>query len=447
MAASVASEEELSYEQAEAILQMMADTAVANPTAAVFKALSPRVDPVPMPPLQEPQGGDSRSSLWRADRRYRALIEQIPVVTFMAALDETIHELYVSPQIQTLLGFTQQEWLEDPFLWYNQLHPDDRERWQREFARTCTTGVDFKSEYRFLARDGRTVWVHGECQLIRDDMGQPLFLQGVAYDITESKRAEAELQRMHRDLEKIVQQRTAELARQTAELARSNMELSQFAYVASHDLQEPLRMMASFAQLLSERYQGKLDSDADEFIHFITDGATRMQRLINDLLLYSRAGRGEIATAPVDFNTVLELACANLRAVITEKNVSITADRLPVVIGNDALLVQLLQNLIGNAIKFARPNVRSEVHVGVKREDKEWVFSVRDNGIGFDPQHAERIFLIFQRLHPRVEYPGTGIGLSICRKIVERHYGRIWAESVPGSGSTFCFTLPAAEAK
>jgi PAS domain S-box-containing protein len=432
----------LSYEEAESILRAMADTAIVHPSIAGMNEITAEIQSPAPRELAIPEG---RSNLWRADRRYRALIEQIPVVTFMAALDESIHELYVSPQIQTLLGFTQQEWLEDPFLWYNQLHPHDRERWQREFARTCTTGVQFKSEYRFIARDGRVVWVHGECQLIRDDAGQPLFLQGIAYDITESKRAEEQLQRMHRDLELMVQQRTQELATSNTELARSNAELTQFAYVASHDLQEPLRMMGSFAQLLAERYQGKLDTEADEFIHFITDGADRMQRLINDLLLYSRVGKGDIAMAAVDCNAALGLARTNLQAVIHETQASIAADPLPVVQGNEAQMMQLLQNLIGNAIKFAQRNVSPVVQVGARMQGNEWLFWVRDNGIGFEPRQAERIFLVFQRLHPRIEYPGTGIGLAICRKIVERHGGRIWADSVPGSGTTFYFTLPATE--
>jgi light-regulated signal transduction histidine kinase (bacteriophytochrome) len=269
--------------------------------------------------------------------------------------------------------------------------------------------------------------------------------KGSLYDISEIKRAEEALQRLHRDLELIVQQRTAELAKANAELTRSNTDLSQFAYVASHDLQEPLRMMASFAQLLAERYEGKLDADADEFIHFITDGAGRMQRLINDLLLYSRVGKGEMAIAPVNCDTVVAMACQNLQTAITQSKGSVSADKLPMVLGNDAQLVQLLQNLVGNAIKFARQDVAPEVRIGAKKQADEWLFWVRDNGIGFDPKHADRIFLIFQRLRPRVEYAGTGIGMAICRKIVERHGGRIWAESAPDKGSTFYFTLPAKE--
>jgi PAS domain S-box-containing protein len=456
---------DLSPAEAEAILETMARLASANPRGAGARGMAAKIEATPE---QETQTAQSQSAIWKAERRYRALIEQIPVVTFMAAMDETIHELYVSPQIESLLGFSQEEWLENPFLWYNQLHPEDRESWQREFARTCTTGVQFKSEYRFIARDGRVIWVHGECQLIRDEAGQPLFLQGVAYDITESKRAEAALQRMHHDLELMVEQRTAELAKanellraeigqrqeaqqalamQASELARSNTELSQFAYVASHDLQEPLRMMGSFAQLLAERYSGHIDADADQFIHFITDGAGRMQRLINDLLHYSRVGKGDIAMAAVDCNSALGIARENLGAIINERQVCVKAERLPVVIGNEGQLVQLFQNLIGNGIKFARTDAASEIRVGARKQDNQWVLWVADNGIGFDPQYADRIFLIFQRLHSRMNYPGTGIGLAICRKIVERHEGRIWAESEPGRGSTFYFTLPATEVK
>jgi light-regulated signal transduction histidine kinase (bacteriophytochrome) len=206
-------------------------------------------------------------------------------------------------------------------------------------------------------------------------------------------------------------------------------------------------MMSSFAQLLAERYRGRLDADADDFIHFITDGASRMQRLIQDLLQYSRVGKGEIVVTPTDCNSALAFAKSNLQTAIQECHASIIAERLPLVRANEAQLIQLFQNLIGNAIKFARHDVRPEINVGAEKQGNERLIWIRDNGIGFDPQHAERIFLIFQRLHARTDYPGTGIGLAICRKIVERHGGRIWAESTPGSGSTFYFTLPATEVR
>jgi PAS domain S-box-containing protein len=237
-----------------------------------------------------------------------------------------------------------------------------------------------------------------------------------------------------------------ESLRTTAEnLGRSNADLSQFAYVASHDLQEPLRMVASYVQLLQRRYRGKLDADADEFIHFAVDGANRMQRLIHDLLAYSRVDTRMKPTQIVESATAFDQAVANLRAAIAEHHAEITRDPLPSVRGDATQLAQLLQNLIGNAIKF-KGDRTPRVHVSAKVEQGQWVFTVRDNGIGIDPRYFDRIFAIFQRLHSREEYPGTGIGLAICKRIVEGHDGRIWVESEPGAGTAFHFTMPVATA-
>ena len=272
-------------------------------------------------------------------------------------------------------------------------------------------------------RSGRPVPISVSVGLVRDPRGKVIGMQVVARDITERKRSEERL------------------ARQAGELARSNAELEQFAYVASHDLQEPLRMMASFAQLLAKRYKEQLDADADEFIDYIVEGAARMQRLINDLLTYSRVDRRGQEFAPTDCAAVVATACANLRAAIEECGAAIVADPLPVVMADATQLAQLFQNLLGNAIKF-RGDTPARVHTGAERRGNEWLFWVRDNGIGIEPQYVERIFLIFQRLHGRGQYPGTGIGLAIVKKIVERHGGRIWVESEPGKGSVFYFTLP-----
>ena len=270
-------------------------------------------------------------------------------------------------------------------------------------------------------RDGRTL----------DRYSAPMFGSDGQYygriwyfrDITESKRAEEKLRLTLRDL------------------ARSNKDLEQFAYVASHDLQEPLRMVSSYTQLLARRYQGQLDATADKYIHYAVDGAGRMQSLIEDLLAYSRVGTRAQGFAPADCTAVLGQALANLKAAIEQSGAVVTHDALPVVVHDQSLLVQLFQNLIGNAIKFhvAAP---PRVHVSAEQKGGEWVVAVRDNGIGIDPQYAERIFTIFRRLHTNEEYAGTGIGLAICKKIVERRGGRIWVESQPGTGSTFYFTVP-----
>lgn len=226
------------------------------------------------------------------------------------------------------------------------------------------------------------------------------------------------------------------------ELKRSNDNLEQFAYVASHDLQEPLRMMASYSKLLERRYNDKLDTDANEFIGYIVDGAKRMQRLINDLLAYSRVGRTDMPIGEIDCNSILGRVINSMMPAIEESKAGITHDELPTLVGSDSNFIQLFQNLIGNAIKFHGPELPC-VHVSTVKEGGEWIFSVRDNGIGIEPQYTDRIFLLFQRLHGREQYTGTGIGLSICKKIVEKQGGRIWVESEYGKGSTFYFTFPA----
>jgi signal transduction histidine kinase len=226
------------------------------------------------------------------------------------------------------------------------------------------------------------------------------------------------------------------------DLARSNRDLEQFAYVASHDLQEPLRMVAAYTQLLAERYQGKLDADADKYIHYAVDGALRMQKLVQDLLAFSRVGRQGLALENTDSNALLEAALKNLEAAIQESGAVVEHTQLPAVIADGFQLVQVFQNLIGNAIKF-RGSEPPLIRVSAELTGKEWVFSVADNGIGIAAEHAENVFVIFRRLHTRAEYPGNGIGLSICKKMIEQHGGRIWVESAPGCGSTFKFTLPA----
>ena len=225
------------------------------------------------------------------------------------------------------------------------------------------------------------------------------------------------------------------------ELTRSNRDLEQFAYVASHDLQEPLRMVATYTQLLAERYKGKLDENADKYIHYAVDGALRMQTLVKDLLAFSRVGRTKETLQNTDCNLIVRSVMANLQPVIQESGARISYSDLPVLLADHTELMQLFQNLIGNSIKFRsiRP---PEIRITAEKQKKEWLLSVADNGIGIAPQHANDVFVIFKRLHTREEYPGSGIGLAICKKIVEQNQGRIWVESQPGQGSTFRFNWP-----
>jgi light-regulated signal transduction histidine kinase (bacteriophytochrome) len=241
----------------------------------------------------------------------------------------------------------------------------------------------------------------------------------------------AELERTKEDLE-----------RKSQELARSNDDLKEFAYAASHDLQEPLRIIRGYVQLLAKRYKGKLDADADDFIKYAVEGVGRMQRLIKDLLEYSSLGINGETLKPSECTELVHRALANLQAAIQESGAEVTYDPLPAIAVDPSQVSRVFQNLIGNAIKFHGEEA-PRVHISAEQRGEEWVFSVRDNGIGMDPDQSERIFMIFQRLHTREEYDGTGIGLAICKKIVERHGGRIWVESEEGKGSTFYFTIPA----
>lgn len=278
-----------------------------------------------------------------------------------------------------------------------------------------------RGELHYLSISGEPVF---------DDEGDFNGYRGVGQDITLRKTAETKLLEAHQDV-----------TRKAQELIRSNDELQQFAYVASHDLQEPLRMISSYTQLLERRYGSQFDSDAREFMAFIVDGAARMKALIEDLLAYSRVGTRGHEFAPAECEAVLKKTLANLRPAIESESAKVTHEKLPAVIADSSQLVQLLQNLIGNALKFHGPEA-PRIHIGAEERDKAWEFSVKDNGIGIEPQYFERIFMMFQRLHSKDEYPGTGIGLAICKKIIERHGGSIWVESQPGKGSTFYFTLP-----
>jgi PAS domain S-box-containing protein len=276
-----------------------------------------------------------------------------------------------------------------------------------------------------VRKDGTYIDVSTTVSPIRDSSGAIVGVSKVARDISERKRAERRL------------------ADKVEELARSNRDLEQFAYAASHDLQEPLRMVASYTQLLAERYGGKLDENADKFLGYAREGALRMQVLIRDLLAFSRVVQAGVTGKNVDCDVALEEALQSLTAAIEESGAVVTHTALPNVWANQTQMAQVFQNLIGNAIKF-RNGAPPKCAVSAEKSGRNWLFSVSDNGIGIAPEDAGNIFVAFQRLHARTEYPGNGIGLAICKKIIEHYGGTIWVESQVGQGSTFKFTLPAA---
>ena len=341
----------------------------------------------------------------------------------IAHVDLTGRLMKVNRSLCEILGYSEKELIGRSVKEVS--HPEDRDLTDAQRARLHEGGLDsVRFEKRYLKNGGSIVWVDLAVAVARDAHGHPQYEVALFDDITARKAAEAALRGAHE------------------ELKRSNAELEQFAYVASHDLQEPLRMVSSYTQLLMRRYGDKLDGDAKEFTAFIVDGATRMKQLIEDLLAYSRVGTRDKNFKPVGAESPLERALANLRAAIQDSGATVTRDKLPTVHCDEVQLAQLFQNLIGNALKFRKPDAAPAVHVGAADHGEEWEFTVRDNGIGIEPQYFERIFLVFQRLHNKGEYPGTGIGLAIVKKVVERHGGRIWVQSQPGAGTTFHFTMP-----
>jgi PAS domain S-box-containing protein len=357
----------------------------------------------------------ARRALREAEERFAGAFEGAAVGLLLAAPDGTL--LRANRALCELCGRPEDELAGRPAL--ELLHPDDREA-DFPAVRAMLAGQSDRlaTEVRLLAAGGASRFVRVNLSLIRSRTGEPLHFVGQVEDVTERR----------------------ERAR---ELERSNAELEQFAYVASHDLSEPLRMVSSHLQLLRRRYHGALDSDADAFIDYAVDGAARMRDLIDDLLTYSRAGRPGHPFEPVDTRELAERAADAARAQDDGRDARIAIAPLPTVRGDRQGLTQLFQNLVGNAVKFVPAGRVPEVELAAERDGEHWRFSVSDNGVGLAPGDAERIFGMFQRLHSRDAYPGTGMGLAIAKKVVERHGGAIWATPRPEGGSRFCFTLPA----
>jgi PAS domain S-box-containing protein len=500
-------------------------------------------------------------ALRNSEARYRALVEQIPVIAYTDSAEQMGQTLYISPQLKTILGYDPQEWIADNDLWLKIMHEDDRQRILAEYNRTTKTGDKFESEYRLLRRDGRIIWIHDEATLIRDPSGHPLFWQGImqdrtehkreeealilaeekhrsltenspdliarfdrqlrylyinsaaakggryspedyvgktlrevgvesqeaqkweeclitvfatgqiaeledkfdtpqgiqyfctkfvperasdgairsvqsiARDITENKQAEEEIRKLNAELEDRVEKRTAQLE-------AANKELEAFSYSVSHDLRAPLRHINGFAKLLSDQYQKELSEKGQHFLDVITDSAHQMGMLIDDLLQFSRTGRMELSISTVNMNQIVEDVKEQLRRENPERTIQWVIAQLPSVQGDSAMMELVWMNLLDNAIKFTRNRKKAKIEIGSREENGEFVFYVRDNGVGFDMQYAQKLFGVFQRLHPTAEFEGTGIGLANVRRILVRHGGRTWAEAKLEKGATFNFSIP-----
>jgi PAS domain S-box-containing protein len=330
---------------------------------------------------------------------------------------------FMSENVYEMLGYPA-ELFTDRTFFKTITHPGDWKNIEdktKEWHKSGSLGV-LNLEFRVRKADGRYIWV--EDHMIKVRSNGDSHMAGVLINITEHKTTEEKLKLL------------------AEKLSESNKELEQFAYVASHDLQEPLRMVASYIQLLQRRYKSNLSAEADEFINYAVDGVVRMKTLINDLLAYSRVNTKVAPIEDVDLNKVIELNLKNLAATIQETGAVVNYENMPTIRANKSQINQLFQNLVSNAIKFRKPDTRPEVNITARHEGDEWLFTVSDNGIGIDKEFSDKIFIIFQRLHNSSEYPGTGIGLAICKKIVEKHGGHLWVESEPGKGSTFNFTIP-----
>ncbi len=362
-----------------------------------------------------------------SEERFRAIFEQAAVGIAKTALCGQF--MRVNPGFCQIVRYAESELLQKN--WQAITHPDDIEA-DREYVRSLLSGniQTFSLEKRLVCKDEAVRWANVTVSAMRDAKGTPQYLICAIEDISERKL-----------VQELLQASLDTQTRYAQELTRSNAELEQFSYVASHDLQAPLSTIAGYAQLLEKRCHNQLDAQGNKFIRNIVNSCGRMQALIDDLLEYSRVGRSEKPFDVIDCNLVFEDACANLQLAIRQDQASVTRGDLPRVRGDSFQLLQLFQNLIGNAIKY-RSSEAPMVHVGASRQGDSWVFSVQDNGIGIAEQYHPRIFQLFQRLHSQKQYSGTGIGLAICQRIVDRHGGRLWVESEPNRGSTFYFSIP-----
>jgi signal transduction histidine kinase len=394
----------------------MNDTSMHEKQRGEMRSLSDDIGPGPA------QGGAARpvaeAVAGAAAGRMAALVADSPAILYAARADGSFALTVVSDNFSRITGYDPAEALADPGFWVGRVHPEDLAQVRAALASPETGDVACR-DFRFRFADGTWHWLRDRCRLRRDEAGRPVELSGSWLEVGEVRAA-------------------------LDALDRANAELEQFAYVASHDLREPLRMISSYMGLLVRRYGDQLDDDAREFTNFARAGADRMDRLILDLLEYSRVGRWNRTMTELDLGEVADQAACTLDAQVRAAGATVEIARgMPTVVASWEEILRLFQDLIGNALKYRDTGRPPVVRVSARRDGEFWLVSVADNGIGIAAEHFERIFLIFQRLHTRDQFEGTGIGLAIAKKVVERHGGRLWLESVPGQGSTFSFTLPA----
>jgi chemotaxis family two-component system sensor kinase Cph1 len=390
----------------------------------------------------------SEIALMASEELFRLIFDQSPLGSVITSLDYT--PLQINNAFSDMLGYSKKELSSMKFPEYT--HPDDLDE-EMGLKNLLTSGKinDFVMEKRYIHKNGEIICANLFIAALKDQTDTIVRFLVMVEDITERK-----------EMEKLVTQRTDKLANINKilnveiddyekgeiklenlidKLKISNIALEQFAYVSSHDLKEPLRMITSFLQLLKKNYEDNLDENANNYIKYAMDGAKRLDLMINDLLEFSLIGNQKRELKYLNSQKIVELVLINLKPLINDTNAIITHDQLPLIYANDQQMVQVFQNLIGNAIKY-RDKENPEIHISAGKLDNDYIFAVKDNGIGIDQQHLERIFTIFQRLHTQEEYWGTGIGLAISQKIIEQHRGKIWAESEPGKGTTFYFTIP-----
>ncbi len=373
--------------------------------------------------------------LSKAEQKFRSLLEAAPDAMIISSEDGLIS--LMNSQAEVMFGFRREELIGRNI---RELVPD-WSAFSPDALAITAAGPSAPREFRAVRKNQQRFPVEISLSPLQTEEG--LLLTSAIRDITERKKADEAIRELNTTLEQRVAERTRELLESNEALRQSNDDLNQFAYAASHDLQEPLRMVALYSQMLQRKYGATNDPETDQYVGFIVGGAKRMEMLLKDLLTYSQTGAPNVGPPqPIDCETVMKKVLLNLQASIEQNNASITWESLPVVQAHEVRIVQLLQNLVGNAIKY-RAKEPPKVRISAQRRENDWLFVIEDNGIGIEPEYAPQIFGIFKRLHGQ-NYPGTGIGLAICQRIVERYGGRIWVDSKPGEGSRFHFTLPPA---